>query len=115
MIIEILNEKRKQLRSDGPEAKLTIDDINALMDVNELRVLKITNPMPKDFVFSQSKEESFKRLLEEDSIYRTLEYCVISHPVLQISVGKVYKQWRFINGPRTKLRDRAPFAADEQL
>lgn len=113
MIIEILNEKRKQLRNDGPEVKLTVDDINVLMDVNELRILKITNPMPKDFVFSKSKEESFNRALEENSLYRILEYCAISHPVLQISVGKVYKQWRFINGPRTKLRDRAPFATDE--
>lgn len=100
MVIDILNEKKQQLiKNDGlKDATFCKEDIDVLMDVNELRIFKVGNPMPKDFEFSASKEESIERVLNNDSIYRVLEYCVIAQPVLQISVGKVFKRWKFING-----------------
>lgn len=106
MIEEVLKDKREQLkRSFGTEdAKFSKEDIDVLLDCNELRVLKVTHSFPKNFEFSKSKEESRMRALKNNSVYCILEYCVIAQPILQDSVGKVFKNWRFINGRRAARR-----------
>lgn len=100
MIEEILREKREELiKTNGMEdASFLRADIDILRNMNELRVLKIQYPFPNDFKFSKSKEESRRAAVQDDSIYRILEYCVIAQPVLQDNVSKVFKSWRCING-----------------
>lgn len=100
MILKILEDKKTQLiQSEGKQdAKFCKDDIDVLMNVNELRVFKMSHTMPTDFQYAKSKQESIDLVLHDGSLYRVLEYCIISQPVLQISVRKVFKNWRFING-----------------
>lgn len=107
MIIQILEDKRNQLlQSNGEaDAKFCKADIDILMDVNELRVFKMKHQMPENFTFAKSKQESINHVLHEESLYRVLEYCIISQPVLQISVRKVFKNWRFINGKYATRRN----------
>lgn len=100
MILDVLMDKKKQLIASGgtQRATFTRSDIDTMMDLNELRVFKLANPMPSDYVFCKSERESIQRVLENGSVYAVFEYCVISQPVLQYSVSKVFKNWRFING-----------------
>lgn len=103
---EILNDKLMQLKdSNGmTDAAFSKSDIDVLMDINNLRVFKLKNPMPEDFKFADSKAKSIQFVLDgNDQLYRILEYCVITQPVLQIPVHNVYKNWRFINGKYRKL------------
>lgn len=84
---EILNDKLMQLKdSNGmTDAAFSKSDIDVLMDINNLRVFKLKNPMPEDFKFADSKAESIQFVLDgNDQLYRILEYCVITQPVLQI-------------------------------
>ena len=90
MIEKILEDKRQQLIKSGGLKRATFnkEEIDHLMDLNELRVFKIAHPMPSNFQFCTSV----------GSDYAVLEYCAITQPVLQISIGKVFKNWRFFNG-----------------
>lgn len=100
MIEKILEDKRQQLIKSGGLKRATFnkEEIDHLMNLNELRVFKIAHPMPSNFQFCTSVEESVQKVLSDGSDYAVLEYCAITQPVLQISIGKVFKNWRFFNG-----------------
>lgn len=107
MIEEILLQKRKQLLESGgaQDATFVKSDIDALLNLNELRMFKLKHTFPSDFKFCETKEESIQQVISSDDIYRILEYCVIAQPILQESVGVVFKNnWRFINGRKFATR-----------
>lgn len=109
MIEDILKRKREEIIACNGErdASFSKDDIDALRNMNDLRVMKIKYPFPEDFKFSDTKEESRLAVLQDDSIYRILEYCVIAQPVLQDTISQVFRSWRCINGrPAVARGDR---------
>lgn len=100
----ILMSKYAELKNgDDPDISFTRDEIDIMMDANELRCFKMESTFPKDFQFCKTKEECIEKILarkkkDNELLYRLMEYCVISQPVLQLSVSKVFKNWRYING-----------------
>lgn len=105
MLNDILMDKYSQLvlSSGECDADFVKTDIDRLIDVNELRALKMSVPFPKDFEFSTSKDECIRRIItagdwSSETLYRVLEYCVITQPVLQHGIIKVFRNWRCFNG-----------------
>lgn len=91
-VIEVLEEKKQQLLSTGnPLAVVfTIDDINTLADVDELRMLKMSLPFPDTFERSSDLFECTRSIVDGDSYYRILEFCMLKNKVLQSPIKQVF-------------------------
>lgn len=92
-IQEILTEKEAQLLSTGDplSVQFTVSEINTLSSVNKLRAYKLKNAFPQDFEKSVDVFDCVSRIIEGDSIYRVLEYCMLRNRVLVLYVTSVFK------------------------
>lgn len=82
-IIDILENKTAAIISGSDSVGLTGEEMNILCDPIQLRTFKIFKSMPVDFKCSQNIEECIQKIREGDSLYRTLEYCIITNRALQ--------------------------------
>lgn len=97
MTIEnILENKREELgKMQFPSLVFTVDEINALTDIDGLCILKLKNEFPNDFVFSHTVMQSFSKFESGDSsVYRVLEICLLKNPSLKLAVCKVFPQYK---------------------
>ena len=89
----LMNKKADLMRTGNPlSVSFTSDEINALADVNELRKLKLSLSFPKDFKRSSDLFACTKKILDGDSDYRVLEFCILKNKVLQMPVSQVFWQ-----------------------
>lgn len=93
-IVSILEEKQRGLLETGNPLKVdfTMSEINALADVNELRRLKLVVSFPNTFEQSQDIFDCTKRVIEGDTLYRILEFCVLKNKVLRMPVKQVFNK-----------------------
>ena len=93
-IKEILNNKKEDLLESGNplSVSFTLDEINTLSDVNELRKLKLSLTFPVDFECSADLFACTKKILEGDSDYRVLEFCILKNKVLRLPVTQVFSK-----------------------
>lgn len=95
-ISDILEDKKNQLLANGDPISVTFDavDINSLSDVTKLRLFKLKATMPADFTPSKDMFDCARRIIEGDSIYRVLEFCMLRNRVLVYYVTSVFSQLR---------------------
>lgn len=93
-IADILADKKEQLMETGNPLAVTftVDDINALADVNQLRMLKISLPFPSEFEQSGDLFECTRSILDGDSDYRVLEFCALKNKVLVGPIKQVFSK-----------------------
>lgn len=91
-IVDILEDKRTELLKTGNPLKVqfTLDEINLLADVNELRRLKLTLPFPENFEKSSDLFACAQKIIDGESGYRILEFCVLKNKVLYSPVTQVF-------------------------
>ena len=91
-IEDILSEKRLELLKSGNPfmVQFTLDEINALADVNELRRLKLLLPFPENFKRSSDLFACTKHILEGDGEYRVLEFCILKNKILRMPISQVF-------------------------
>ena len=68
------------------------DEINTLCDRAALRELKLTEHFPDNFKRSADIFSCAKLIVEGDSIYRTLEFCMLKNKVLVPFITKVFRK-----------------------
>lgn len=92
---EILQEKKRQICCVGNPCliEFTAEEINILSDLDELRCLKLQESMPRGYEPERDPFTCFRRILEGDSIYRVLEFCLLKNRALRNSVPKVFSVW----------------------
>ena len=66
----------------GINVTLTSDEMNILSDPDQLRILKIYKSIPADFKASDSIDDCIASIIKGDTIYRILEYCVLTNRAL---------------------------------
>lgn len=96
MIIKILRQKEEALLSKGDPltVEFTVPEINILSDENQLISLKLSVDFPEDFVPAEDLFHCAKRVIEGESVYRTLEFCMLKNRVLESSITKIFSQLR---------------------
>lgn len=90
----ILDDKRDQILSARNPllVDFTLNEINVLGDINQLRKLKITETFPDNFEQSPDLFSCANKVLEGDKdTYRILEFCVLKNRVLSEPVSRVFK------------------------
>lgn len=93
-MMRILDDKRNQILSARNPllVDFTLNEINVLGDINQLRRLKITETFPDSFELSPDLFSCANKILNGDmSIYRILEFCVLKNRVLSEPVSRVFK------------------------
>lgn len=92
-IPEILDNKRECILRVGNPLKVdfTLEEINVLGDIDQLRGLKITLDFPSNFEKSVDLFECTKKVLDGEDGYRVLEFCVLKNRVLVEPVSRVFK------------------------
>ena len=80
-ILEILENKKQCLLTNKP-LMFTADEMNILCDPAQIRTLKMRVPMPDDFVKSFDAKSCLDQIYTGDSIYRVLEYCILTNRAL---------------------------------
>lgn len=95
-ILSILEKKQTFLKSCGNPLLIgfTAEEINTLSDLNELRCLKLFAKFPEDFRPTTDVFSCTKQVLEGDSIYRILEFCVLKNKVLCSPITSVFPKLR---------------------
>ena len=68
------------------------DEINILSDRTALRELKLTEPFPSAYKCADDIFMCAKLIVEGDSIYRTLEFCMLKNRVLVPFITAVFKK-----------------------
>lgn len=93
-IEQILEEKKRELIECGNPLKVqfSLDDINVLADMNELRRLKLKLKFPENFERSTDLFACTRHIIDGDSEYRVLEFCVLKNKVLQLPVSQVFSK-----------------------
>lgn len=95
-IKDILLNKREQLmRTGNPcDVTFTLDEINTLSDLNALRCFSIREPFPEDFVRTNDPFTCASAIIQGDSIYRIMEFCLIKNRALKNAIPVVFSAWR---------------------
>lgn len=90
----ILDEKRAELLKTGNPlyVQFTLDEINTIADVNELRRLKLLLPFPSNYEKVSDLFACTKKILDGEDGYRVLEFCVLKNKVLQPAVMQVFSK-----------------------
>lgn len=93
-ILDILENKKQQLIASGNpfSVQFTIDEINQLADINQLRALKLHLQFPKDFTPSPDLLACTQSILAGDDYYRVLEFCILKNRVLYLPVHQVFQK-----------------------
>ena len=60
----------------------TADEMNIMCDPAQIRTLKMKVPMPDDFTKTANPKQCLENILNGDSIYRVLEYCIMTNRAL---------------------------------
>ena len=88
-IVEILENKTNEIVNGGDKVCLTAEELNIICDVDQQRAFKIYLNLPRDFKSSRNLDECIKAIRNGDSLYRTLEYCIITNKAL-CSVREIF-------------------------
>lgn len=93
-IREILDDKRKELLKTGNPLAVgfTIEDINTLADISSLRRLKLQLAFPDKFEQSSDLFACARSIIEGDSDYRVLEFCMLKNKVLRLPIQQVFSR-----------------------
>ena len=93
-IKKILMDKRETLLKTGNplQVDFTLPEVNVLGDVNELRKLKLSLAFPEDFDRSPDLFACTKKIIDGDSDYRVLEFCVLKNKILRVPVSQVFSK-----------------------
>lgn len=87
------NKKRELINCGNPlQVQFTLDEINVLANADELRKLKLKLKFPAGFERSSDLFACTKKIIDGDSDYRTLEFCVLKNNVLRMPVSKVFQR-----------------------
>lgn len=81
-IVEILENKTKEIVQGNNKPCLSAEEMNTICDVTQQRAFKIFVNLPGDFKSSNNLDECIKAIKNGDSLYRTLEYCIITNKAL---------------------------------
>lgn len=87
-VLDILNAKREQICMDG-DVKFSGDELNILCDPRQLRAMKLYIDFPNDYSSCSRVEDCVDKIKQGDSIYRTLEYCILRNRAL-VSIKEVF-------------------------
>lgn len=95
-IYSILTSKREMLLSVGDPLAVdfTLQEINILSDLVQLRLLKLKTPFSADYVPSENMFDCARKVIEESDLYRTLEFCTWKNRVLIPNVTQVFSRLR---------------------
>lgn len=95
-IKDILIEKRRQIQSSGNPCvvQFTVEEINTLADINALRCLKLQEPFPHGYKPAEDPFTCVHAVINGDSIYRVLEFCLLKNRALKHSIPVVFDAWR---------------------
>lgn len=95
-IKDVLMDKREQIQHTGNPClvQFTADEINVLSDMTGLRCLKLQEPFPPDYVPTKDPFACVRAILEGDSLYRVLEFCLLKNRALRDYVPAVFETWR---------------------
>ena len=90
----ILNEKRSELLKTGNPlcVQFTLQEVNELADVNSLREYKLQQPFPENFECTDDLFMCSKKILEGESGYRVLEFCMLKNRILCAPFKQVFKK-----------------------
>lgn len=93
-IYKVLMEKRSKLLNAGDAlaVEFTLDDINVLSDLNQLRTLKLKTPFPADYEPASDIFDCAQKVIAGEDVYRILEFCVRQNRVLSPHVTQVFKR-----------------------
>lgn len=93
-IYGILTKKLKALQSIGDPLAVdfTLQEINILSDLTQLRLLKLKTPFPVDYEPAKDIFDCVEKILRDSDIYRVLEYCIWKNRVLIPNVTKVFEK-----------------------
>lgn len=83
-IVDILEEKTRLILDGNDFVALTGEEMNILCDPIQLRAFKIYQGLPIDYRECNNVVECLEAIRNGDSLYRTLEYCVISNKALNL-------------------------------
>lgn len=83
-LVSILEDKAQKIIAGTEAVSISGEEMNVLCDPEQLRALKIYQDLPYGYHHATSAEECLELIRQGDSIYRTLEYCVLSNRALQI-------------------------------
>lgn len=91
-ILDILEEKRKALSQSGNplDVPFTVEELNTIGDIKNLRNLKLVLSIPRDFTVSSDIFMCTKKILDGEGPVRVLEFCVMANPCLRTAVTSVF-------------------------
>lgn len=92
----ILESKRSVLDSvEYPVLDFTVEEVNALADIDSLCILKLKHKFPSDFNCSHTVMQSFYKYVNGDnSLYRILEICMLNNPATSLPICTVFPQYK---------------------
>lgn len=91
-VVSILEEKKNELmHTNNPlTVQFTVEEINLLGDVNELRLFKLSVTAPMQFECASDVFDCHRRILIGESLYRVLEFSMLENRVLRTPITTVF-------------------------
>ena len=86
MIFDVLDEKLSSIQKiqNPVEVTYSYEDIMQLSNKTELRLLKLSEQFPDDYIATHNIFDCTKKILDGDtSKYRVLEFCMLKNRILR--------------------------------